>query len=215
MSFLTKPVSQEDLEGTFAKIEQFITTRIKSLLLVEDDDALRLSVRKLIEGSDVAITETSHGQAALEALAAHQFDCMILDLSLPDMSGFELLNRLHNDDKLPKCPVIVYTGKALSEEENSELLKYAESVIVKGAKSPERLLDETALFLHRVIADLPEEKQHTIRKLHNQETVLEGKQILVVDDDTRNAFALSKLLGDKGLKVQIAQNATKSPPVIW
>jgi PAS domain S-box-containing protein len=210
MSFLTKPVSQEDLEDTFGKIEQFITSRIKSLLLVEDDDALRMSVRKLIEGSDVAITETSRGQAALDALAKHQFDCMILDLSLPDMNGFELLNRLHNDDKLSKCPIIVYTGKALSEEENSELLKYAESVIVKGARSPERLLDETALFLHRVIADLPEEKQRTIRKLHNQETTLEGKLILVVDDDTRNAFALSKLLADKGLKVQIAQNATKA-----
>jgi CheY-like chemotaxis protein len=164
----------------------------------------------LIEGSDVTITEANRGAAALAALATHQFDCMILDLSLPDMSGFELLNRLHSDEKLPKCPVIVYTGKALSEEENQELLKYAESVIVKGAKSPERLLDETALFLHRVIADLPEEKQSTIRKLHNPDTALEGKQILVVDDDTRNAFALSKLLADKGLKVQIAQNAAKA-----
>ncbi len=214
MSFLTKPVSQEDLEGTLVKIEQFITSRIKSLLLVEDDDVLRMSVRKLIEGSDVAITETSNGQAALAALATQQFDCMILDLSLPDMSGFELLNRLHDNDKLSKCPVIVYTGRALSEEENSELLKYAESVIVKGAKSPERLLDETALFLHRVIADLPEEKQRTIRKLHSQEKTLDGKLILVVDDDTRNAFALSKLLADKGLKVQIAQNATKALEIL-
>jgi len=171
---------------------------------------LRMSVRKLIEGSDVAITEANNGKATLKALATQQFDCMILDLSLPDMSGFELLNRLHSDETLPKCPVIVYTGKALSEDENRELLKYAESVIVKGAKSPERLLDETALFLHRVIADLPEEKQHTIRKLHNAETALEGKQILVVDDDIRNAFALSKLLADKGLQVQIAQNATKA-----
>ena len=210
MSFLTKPVSQEDLEGTLDKIEQFITSRIKSLLLVEDDDVLRMSVRKLIEGSDVAITETSNGQAALAALAAHQFDCMILDLSLPDMSGFELLSRLHNNNKFSKCPVIVYTGRALSEEENRELLKYAESVIVKGAKSPERLLDETALFLHRVIADLPEEKQRTIRKLHSQESVLEGKIVLVVDDDTRNAFALSKLLADKGVKVKIAPSAVKA-----
>ena len=210
MSFLTKPVSQEDLEGTLDKIEQFITSGIKSLLLVEDDDALRMSVRKLIEGSDVAITETSNGQAALAALATHKFDCMILDLSLPDMSGFELLSRLHNNNKLSKCPVIVYTGRALSEEENHELLKYAESVIVKGAKSPERLLDETALFLHRVIADLPEEKQRTIRKLHSQESVLEGKIVLVVDDDTRNAFALSKLLADKGVKVKIAPSAVKA-----
>jgi len=133
MGFLTKPTRQKDLEGAFQKIEEFITRKIRTLLLVEDDAALRKSVRKLLEGSDVAITEAGLGRAALEQLAAQHFDCMILDLSLPDMSGFELLNRLDADDGLPKCPVIVYTGKALSEEENRELLKYADSVIVKGS----------------------------------------------------------------------------------
>jgi CheY-like chemotaxis protein len=209
IGFLTKPVSQGDLDGAFQRIEQLITAKIKSLLLVEDDDALRLSVRKLLEANDVAITEASLGKKALEHLASHHFDCMILDLSLPDMSGFELLNRLHSDEAIPKCPVIVYTGKELSEEENVELLKYADSVIVKGVKSPERLLDETALFLHQVIAEMPEEKQKAIRKLYRPESVLDGKQILLVDDDTRNAFALSRLLADKGVKMHIAQSGVK------
>jgi CheY-like chemotaxis protein len=210
MGFLTKPVSQKSLEGAFGKIEAFISSKIRSLLLVEDDAALRLSVRKLLEGSDIAITETASGQAALKQLAVQHYDCMILDLSLPDISGFDLLNRLDSDESLPKCPVIIYTGKELSPEENLELLKYADSVIVKGVKSPERLLDETALFLHRVVADMPEDQQRTIRKLHNREAVLQGKQILIVDDDARNAFALSKLLNEKGVKMHIAASATKA-----
>jgi CheY-like chemotaxis protein/signal transduction histidine kinase/DNA-binding LacI/PurR family transcriptional regulator len=210
MGFLTKPVSQKSLEGAFGKIEAFISSKIRSLLLVEDDAALRLSVRKLLEGSDIAITEAASGQAALNHIAAQPFDCMILDLSLPDISGFELLSRLDSDEHLPKCPVIVYTGKELSPEENMELLKYADSVIVKGVKSPERLLDETALFLHRVVADLPADQQQTIRRLHNREAVLQGKQILIVDDDARNAFALSRLLNDKGVKMHIAASAAKA-----
>jgi len=143
-------------------------------------------------------------------LAAQPFDCIILDLNLPDMSGFQVLHQMDSDATLPKCPVIVYTGRPLTEEENQLLLKYADSVIVKGVKSPERLLDETALFLHRVIAEMPEEKQRTIKQLHNGEAVLMGKRILVVDDDARNAFALSKLLGDKGLQVHIAANGQKA-----
>ena len=210
MGFLTKPTRQKDLEGAFQKIEEFIARKIKTLLLVEDDAHLRKSVRKLLEGSDVAISEASLGGAALEQLAAQHFDCMILDLNLPDMSGFELLNRLDADETLPKCPVIVYTGKALSEEENREQLKYADSDIVKGVKSPERLLDETALFLHRVIADMPEEKQRTIKRMMGGEAALAGKEIMIVDDDARNAFALSKLLADRGLKVHIAVNGQKA-----
>jgi PAS domain S-box-containing protein len=210
MGFLTKPVSQKALESAFGKIETFISSKIRSLLLVEDDAALRLSVRKLLEGSDVNITEAATGQVALQQLANQHFDCMILDLTLPDISGFEMLNRIDNDEALPKCPVIIYTGKELSPEENQELLKYADSVIVKGVKSPERLLDETALFLHRVVADMPADKQQTIRKLHNREAVLQGKQILIVDDDARNAFALSKLLSERGVKMHIAAGATKA-----
>ncbi|MFZ6027774.1 MAG: response regulator, partial [Chloroflexota bacterium] len=164
----------------------------------------------LLEGADVAIHEAASGQAALEALKAEHFDCMILDLSLPDISGFALLNRLDKDETIPKCPVIIYTGRELSEEENRELLQYADSVIIKGVKSPERLLDETALFLHRVVADMPEETQKAIRRLHDRDAVLQGKQVLIVDDDARNAFALSKLLAEKGLKMHIAPNATRA-----
>ncbi len=210
MGFLTKPIGAKEMEGAFQSIEQFMARKIKSLLVVEDDDNLRKSVRKLLEGSDVTISEANTGQAALALLGAQHFDCMILDLALPDMSGFELLNRLDGAEHLPKCPVIVYTGKALSEEENQELMKYADSVIVKGAKSPERLLDEAALFLHRVVADMPEEKQRMIKRLLGKEGVLAGKEILIVDDDARNAFALSKLLADKGLKVHIAPNGQKA-----
>lgn len=210
MGFLTKPVSPASLDESFQRIEAFISGEIKSLLLVEDDDNLRLSVRKLLEGNDVRISEASLGQTALEQLASHHFDCMILDLTLPDMSGFELLNQLDGDDSLSKCPVIVYTGRALSEEENQELLKYADSVIVKGVKSPERLLDETALFLHRVIANMSEDKQRTIKQLHDYEGVLAGKQVLIVDDDARNAFALSKLLTGKGLNAYIAPSGQKA-----
>ena len=214
IGFFSKPISQDNFEGAFQRIEGFINRDIRSLLLVEDDDTLRKSICKLLDGNDVTIREVGNGRAALDLLAAQSFDCMILDLTLPDMTGFELLNRLDTDENLSKCPVIVYTGKELTEEENNELLKYAESVIVKGVKSPERLLDETALFLHRVIANLPEEKQRTIKRLHDSEAILAGKEILIVDDDTRNAFALSRLLTGRGLKAHIATTGAKALDMI-
>jgi CheY-like chemotaxis protein len=210
LGFLSKPVSNEGLEAVFQKIGGFLARDIKSLMVIEDDDALRHSVRQLLGGSDVKISEASSAQAAIETLRAQPFDCIILDLTLPDMSGFELLNFINQDDKIAKCPVIVYTGKDLSEKENAELLKYADSVIIKGIKSPERLLDETALFLHRVVADMPEEKKRTIQRLHSGDAVFQDKHIMVVDDDMRNAFALSRLLSDKGLKVSIARSGEKA-----
>ncbi len=210
LGFLAKPVSQEGLDGVFQKIGEFLSRNIRTLLIVEDDTGLRHSVRQLLGGSDVKISEAESGSSAMELLRIQQFDCMILDLSLPDMTGFELLSRIHQDDAVNKCPVIVYTGKELSEGENEQLLKYANSVIIKGVKSPERLLDETALFLHRVVAEMPEEKQDTIRRLHDRNAVFKGKHILVVDDDMRNAFALSRLLNDKGLKVGLARSGAKA-----
>ena len=210
LGFLAKPVSQEGLDGVFQKIGEFLARNIRTLLIVEDDSGLRYSVRQLLGGSDVKISEAESGNTAMDLLRSQHYDCMILDLSLPDMTGFELLNRIHQDDSINKCPVIVYTGKALSEEENAELLKYANSVIIKGVKSPERLMDETALFLHRVVADMPEEKQDTIRRLHDHDAVFNDKHILVVDDDMRNAFALSRLLNDKGLKISLARSGAKA-----
>jgi CheY-like chemotaxis protein len=210
LGFLSKPISQEQLDGVFATIGEFLLRDIKTLLIVEDDSGLRHSVRQLLGGSDVKISEAARGDAALALLREARFDCMILDLTLPDMTGFELLNKINQDKTVSKCPVIVYTGKALSEEENAELLKYASSVIIKGVKSPERLLDETALFLHRVVADMPAEKQHTIRLLHDRDAVFSGKHVLVVDDNMRNAFALSRLLSDRNLRVSIARSGEKA-----
>ena len=218
LGFLTKPLSQADLESVFQRVNEFQNRNIRSLLIVEDDADLRYSVRHLLSGDDVKVTEAENGVVALELLREYQFDCLILDLTLPDMSGFDLLNRINQDSSLNKCPVIVYTGQALTEEENERLLQVADSVIIKGVKSPERLLDETALFLHRVLADMPPQKQDTIRLLHDQgnpslvqeSASFTGKHILVVDDDVRNAFALSRLLSDKGLKVSLARSGAKA-----
>jgi len=210
MGYLTKPVSQENLAAAFGEIEHFISQEIKALLLVEDDANSRLSVKKLLDGSDVQISEAETGQQALDLLQAQSFDCMILDLSLPDMTGFEILNKINTNGKIAKCPVIVYTGRDLTAEENDELMQYADRVIVKGVKSPERLLDETALFLHRVVADMPQEKQKTIKQLYNEDDLLKDKKVLIVDDDMRNSFALSKLLSDKGIIVKIARDGQKA-----
>ncbi|MGC1375102.1 MAG: response regulator, partial [Anaerolineales bacterium] len=210
LGFLSKPVSQEQLDGVFSSIGEFLSRDIKSLLIVEDDNVLRHSVGQLLGGSDVKISEAARGDEALALLRKIHFDCIILDLTLPDMTGFELLNKINQDETVSKCPVIVYTGQALSEEENEELLKYASSVIIKGVKSPERLLDETALFLHRVVADMPAEKQDTIHRLHDRDAVFSGKHVLVVDDNMRNAFALSSLLNDKNLRTTIASSGEKA-----
>ncbi|HDQ71297.1 MAG TPA: response regulator [Chloroflexi bacterium] len=210
MGYLTKPVSQEGLDESFQKIEQFISQEIKTLLLVEDDPRSRISVQKLLSGNDVQIVEADCGQAALDLLKSQHFDCMIVDLNLPDMTGFEVLNQMNGDRRIAKCPVIVYTGRDLTPEENHELMKYADSVIVKGVKSPERLLDETALFLHQVVADMPQEKQKTIKQLYNGDVQLAGKKILIVDDDMRNSFALSKLLSERGIEALIAPSGQKA-----
>ncbi len=212
IGFLSKPVSAEALDGIFQKIGNFITRPIKTLLIIEDDAKSQQSIQRLLGGEDVQIITAVTGQEAINHLAEKDrpCDCIILDLNLPDMSGFDLLSHIKADERLAACPVIIYTGRNLTEQENSDLQKYADSVIIKGVKSPERLLDETALFLHRVVADLPPEKQRTIQELHGRETVLTNKHILVVDDDMRNAFALSKLLGDRGLTISLASGGYKA-----
>jgi CheY-like chemotaxis protein/signal transduction histidine kinase/ABC-type sugar transport system substrate-binding protein/HAMP domain-containing protein len=210
LGYLTKPVNREDLDVSFQKIEQFISREIKSLLLVEDDPKARDDIKKLLGGSDVFISEVDRGQTALEMLNIQQVDCMILNLNLPDMSGFEVLDKMSKHKAKARCPVIVYTGRDLTTQENLELMKYSDSVVVKDVKSPERLLDETALFLHRVVAEMPEDKQQTIKQLYDKEGLLQDKKVLIVDDDMRNSFALSKLLSDKGIIVRIAQNGQKA-----
>jgi CheY-like chemotaxis protein len=214
IGYLTKPVSPEDLDRVFQRFEGFTSKSVKKLLLIEDDTTLRYSVKKLLGSEDIEITEAGLGQTALDLLREQRFDCMILDLKLPDMTGFELLSIVHDDETIFRCPVIVYTGQALSKEENEILMKYTDSVVIKGVKSPERLLDETALFLHQVVADMPDDKQRTIRQLYDKDMLLAGKKILLVDDDVRNSFALSKLLTDKGVIVEMAENGQDALAVL-
>lgn len=206
IGYLHKPVQAEALDQTFQKIEAFVQKHIKDLLVVEDDHHMRQLITKVIGGGDINITEARSASEAKEMLNQKDFDCMVLDLGLPDMSGFELLKQLQNEkrDNLP--PVIVYTGRELSREENTELRKYASSIIIKGVKSEERLLDETALFLHRVVDKLPESKKEIINVLYDKEAVFKNKTILVVDDDMRNVFALTRVLEDHGMTVIEAEN---------
>jgi CheY-like chemotaxis protein len=183
---------------------------VRRLLVVEDDPAEQMSVTELLAHSDVEITTAATGAEALAAMRGGSFDCVVLDLRLPDMSGFELLESIQADSSLRQLPIIVFTGRDLSEGEESELRKNAKSIVLKGVRSPERLLDETALFLHRVIADLPQAKQNMIAGLHESDAPLEGRKVLVVDDDIRNIFALNSLLERHNMEVITATNGQEA-----
>lgn len=210
IGFLSKPATREELEMSLRNLEAVIDRKIKNLLLVEDDDNLRLSIERLIAHDDIAITAVADGAAALAALAAKSFDCMVLDLGLPDMSGFELLRRLRSDAHSATLPVIVYTGRQLSREEERELRSTSAAIIVKGARSEERLVDETAIFLHRVVSNLNKSQQQYIVNLHDRDFYLQDKVVLIVDDDMRNLFALSKVLEERGLQVFKAEDGEKA-----
>jgi CheY-like chemotaxis protein len=203
-SFVTKPTTREGLEAAFARIKEYATPRLKRLLVVEDNPAEQLSIRELLGYDDIRVSVAGTGAEALAAIADQPFDCMVLDLRLPDMSGFEVLERLRDTPSLGDLPVVVFTGKDLSLDEDTRLHTLARSVVVKGVESPERLLDETALFLHRVVADLPPEKQKMLDRLHRSDDALVGKKVLVVDDDVRNIFALSSVLERRGMIVLTA-----------
>jgi HAMP domain-containing protein/CheY-like chemotaxis protein/signal transduction histidine kinase len=209
-SFITKTVTTDELEAAFDRLKSFTASRVRRLLVVEDDPAEQLSVTELLGHSDVEITTAATGAAALEALRAGSFDCVVLDLRLPDMSGFELLAQVQEDAELRGTPIIVFTGRELTDHEEAELRKNAKSIVLKGVRSPERLLDETALFLHRVIADLPEEKQRMIEALHESDEPLSGRKVLVVDDDIRNIFALNSLLERHSMQVITATNGQEA-----
>jgi CheY-like chemotaxis protein len=168
---------------------------------VEDDPAEQMSIAELIGDHDVQITQATTGAEALQAMRDAPFDCVVLDLKLPDVSGFDLLTEIQQDPKLRETPIVVFTGRDLTQSEEDELRKKAKSIVLKGVRSPERLLDETALFLHRVIADLPESKQQMIETLHRSDEPLQGRKVLVVDDDIRNIFALNSLLERHSMEV--------------
>ncbi len=203
-SFVTKPTTREGLNTAFSRIKEYSSPRLKRLLVVEDNPAEQLSIRELLGYHDIEVSVAATGAEALAAISEEPYDCMVLDLRLPDMSGFDVLERLRDTPSLHDLPVVVFTGKDLSSEEDTRLHSLARSVVVKGVESPERLLDETALFLHRVVSDLPPEKQKMLDRLHRSDDALIGKKVLVVDDDVRNIFALSSVLERRGMVVLTA-----------
>ncbi len=200
-AFVTKPTTPEGLETALTRIKEYAAPRRKRLLVVEDNPAEQLSIRALLGYDDINVTVVSSGEEAIRVVGEHSFDCVVLDLRLPDISGFEVLERFRDTPALSDLPVVVFTGKELTPEEDARLHALARSVVVKGVESPERLLDETALFLHRVVADLPEEKQKMLDRLHHSDDALVGKKVLVVDDDVRNIFALSSVIERRGMEV--------------
>ncbi|HEX6434653.1 MAG TPA: response regulator [Gemmatimonadales bacterium] len=206
IDFMTKPATKESLSQALTTLHEFVDRPVKRLLVVEDDHAQQRSIAELIGDGDVVTTAVSTGAEALEALQREAFDCMVLDLGLPDMTGFQLITRVKGEIGLRKLPTIVYTGKQLSKREEAELRRMAESVVIKDAQSPERLLDETALFLHRVTARLPESKRRMLEQLHRTDPVLTGRKALVVDDDVRNIFALTTFLERSEMKVIYAES---------
>ncbi|MGH8666922.1 MAG: response regulator, partial [Burkholderiales bacterium] len=193
-AYLNKPLTTEGLEVALDRMKKFVATRTRRLLVIEDDPAERLSISELIRHDDVEIVAVATGAEALATLRSSRFDCAVLDLRLPDISGFELLGQIQKDPLLRDVPIVVFTGRSLSADEERTLRKMAKSIVLKGVQSPERLLDETALFLHRVIPDLPASKRRMIETLTQSDEPLIGKKVLVVDDDVRNIFALTSLL---------------------
>jgi CheY-like chemotaxis protein len=206
VAFLEKPATKEALVAALGDLQSFVERGVRHLLVVEDDETERNAIVELVQGDDVEVTSVGSSEEALEALEAQRFDCMVLDLKLPDTTGFKLLEQLKKDGRHAQLPVIVYTGKDLTRREETRLKKYAETIIVKDARSPERLLDETSLFLHRVEARLPQAKRRMLEQLHSAEEVFKGKKVLIVDDDVRNVFALTSVLEANGMEVVFAEN---------
>ncbi|WP_120994696.1 response regulator [Stutzerimonas urumqiensis] len=206
VGYALKPTTRDDLKAVFGRLEAKLAQKVKRILLVEDDARQRESVSRLIDDVDVEITAVEFGEQALARLRETVFDCMIIDLKLPDMDGNALLERMAQEDICSFPPVIVYTGRNLTRDEEAELMKYSRSIIIKGARSPERLLDEVTLFLHKVESDMPPERQKMLKSARSREKAFEGRKILVVDDDVRNVFALTSALEQKGARVEIARN---------
>jgi CheY-like chemotaxis protein len=213
-SFVTKPTTAEGVEAALARIKEYSQPRRKRLLVVEDNAAERMSITELLGSDDIDIVAVSTGAEALDSLRAQQADCVVLDLRLPDMSGFDVLEQIRNDSALADVPVVVFTGRELSAEEDAQLHTMARSIVVKGVESPERLLDETALFLHRVVTDMPAEKQRMLERLTSSDEDLVGKVALLVDDDARNIFALSSVLERRGMRVRTATTGREAIELI-
>jgi CheY-like chemotaxis protein/signal transduction histidine kinase/HAMP domain-containing protein len=213
-SYINKPTSAEGLSAALARITDYVKPRKKRLLIAEDNEAEQFSVTELLAHPDLEIDIIDTGRGALEKLREQRYDCMVLDLRLPDISGFEVLEEIQRDESLADLPVVVFTGRELSAEEDARLHTMARSIVVKGAASPERLFDETALFLHQEAAQLPPEKLKMLERLHSSDEVLAGKTVLVVDDDARNIFALSSALERRGMHVLTATTGREAIAIL-
>jgi CheY-like chemotaxis protein len=213
-SYVIKSPTTTTLETAFDRLKSFTKQPSKRLLVVEDNDIERDSIVELLSHDDIEVAAVGTGADALERIREKSVDCVVLDLRLPDMSGLELLERISEEPEFQDLPIVVYTGKDLSRDEESRLKAMAKCVVLKDVQSPERLFDETALFLHRVIADLPVEKQKMLDRLHGSNEVLRGRKVLVVDDDVRNIFALTSLLEGEEMDVVSATNGRQAIELI-
>ncbi|GAA4021352.1 response regulator [Sphingomonas swuensis] len=210
MGYLVKPVKREELAHALETLEAQLTRTMRRVLIVEDDERQRDAVAKLLAGPEIETVGAGTAAECLKLLSEETFDCMVLDLSLPDTSGFSLLETLSKDGDHSFPPVIVYTGHDLSQADEQRLRRYSNSIIIKGAKSPERLLDEVTLFLHQVVSELPPEQQKMIQQARHRDALLEGRTILVVEDDVRNVYSLTNILEPRGAKVRIARNGQEA-----
>lgn len=210
VGYMLKPIQRDQLVEVFEKLEATLSQGVKRVLIVEDNDVQREAVAKLLTSHDVETVSAGTAAETLALLKDQTFDCMVLDLSLPDASGYSLLETISQDNTHSFPPVIVYTGRVLSADEEEKLRRYSKSIIIKGAKSPERLLDEVSLFLHQVVSELPDEQQKMIRKARHRDALLEGRRILIVEDDVRNVYALTNILEPRGALIQIARNGQEA-----
>ena len=210
LGYALKPVRREQLVDALQRLEAKFSQSRRHVLIVEDDARQRDSIAKLLEMADVQITAVENAGEALTQLRATTFDCMVMDLNLPDFSGYELLRQMTEQSDVAFPPVIVYTGRSLTTDEEQSLRRFSRSIIIKDARSPERLLDEVTLFLHQVESQLPVERQLMLKAARDREATLDGRRILVVEDDVRNIFALTSLLEPKGAKIEIARNGKEA-----
>jgi HAMP domain-containing protein/signal transduction histidine kinase/DNA-binding response OmpR family regulator len=213
-AYLVKAPTTVGLEAAFDRIKEFTAPRAKRLLIIEDNEIERRSIVELLGHSDIEIETVATGDAGIRALFERSFDCVVLDLRLPDMTGFDLLEKMHREPKLLDVPVVVFTGRDLTLPEQARLKSMAKSIVLKDVRSPERLLDETSLFLHRVVTDLPREKQSMLQRLHGSAEILRGRKVLVVDDDARNIFALTSVLENQDMDVISATNGAGAIEIV-
>jgi len=210
VGYALKPAKREQLIEALQRLEAKFSQGVRHVLVVEDDARQRESIRELLTNGDVRITGVANASDALRRLKTTTFDCMVVDFNLPDYSGYDLLEKMAQQEDVAFPPVIVYTGRALTRDEELRLRRFSNSIIIKDARSPERLLDEVTLFLHQVEAKLSPERQQMLRAARNRESTLEGRRVLVVEDDVRNIFALSSVLEPKGITVVIARNGREA-----